>query len=82
MNIIIIVFIILHLIFLHKYLINLTVKNLIEMYKKATCSVNIIIREGLGNRLMSFAGIIMLSIYYEYKPFCIIINNIHSINVG
>lgn len=48
------------------------IKNLIGMYKKSINSVNVIIRGGLGNRLMSCAGIIVLSIFYELKPTSII----------
>lgn len=46
--------------------------NLIQMYKQSTYSVNVVIQGGLGNRLMSFAGIIVLSIYYKSKPFSIL----------
>lgn len=72
MNKIIILFNILIFIFIYKYFTNINTKRLIEMYKRSYSSVNVIIQAGLGNRLMSFAGIIILSIYYELKPISII----------
>lgn len=48
--------------------------NLIKMYKNKNCSVYVSIGAGLGNRLMSFVGIIVISIYLESKPFCILFN--------
>lgn len=50
--------------------------NLIKMYKNKNCSVYVSIGAGLGNRLMSFVGIIVISIYLESKPFCILFNNV------
>lgn len=47
--------------------------DLIKMYKSTNTSVNVILGSGLGNRLMSFAGIIILSIYFKSKPFCILV---------
>lgn len=45
--------------------------NLKTMYKNAKSSIYINMREGLGNRLMSYAGIIALSILYKSKPYSI-----------
>lgn len=48
--------------------------NLIKMYNNKNFSVYVSIGAGLGNRLMSFVGIIVISIYLESKPFCILFN--------
>lgn len=45
-----------------------------SIYMNSKNSVNVYMIAGLGNRLMSFAGIILLSIYYEYKPLSILLN--------
>lgn len=47
---------------------------LVKMYKNSKSSVSVLVRGGLGNRLMSFAGIIVMSIYFKSKPFCIFCN--------
>lgn len=65
-------YIILLLYLFYIYFLNINNIKLINMYKKSIYSVNVVIAGGLGNRLMSFAGIIILSIYYEVKPICII----------
>lgn len=51
-----------------------SILNIINMYKNINKSVFVLIEGGLGNRLMSFAGTIVLSIYFQSKPFCIMIN--------
>lgn len=50
---------------------NYNILYIIDMYKKTKTSVSVLTAGGLGNRLMSFAGIIVLSIYYKSKPLCI-----------
>lgn len=45
--------------------------SLIEMYNSNNQSIFVHIGAGLGNRLMSVVGIILLSIYYESKPLSI-----------
>lgn len=48
--------------------------NIFNMYKSTNRIIFVVTKGGLGNRLMSFAGIIVLSIYFKSKPYCIIIN--------
>lgn len=47
---------------------NIKIKKLINMYKASKNYVYIYANAGLGYRLMSFFGSIILSIYYESKP--------------
>lgn len=47
--------------------------DLIKMFKKTLFSASVNTAGGLGNRLLSFAGIILLSIFYDAKPFCIVL---------
>lgn len=54
----------------------ISIKRLIRMYKKSSNYVSVYTIGGLGNRLMSVANIIILSIFYESKPICI---NLYSI---
>lgn len=63
------------------YFLNISNIKLINMYKKSIYSVNVVNAGGLGNRLMSFTGIIILSIYYEVKPLCIITILLSSIKL-
>lgn len=50
----------------------LDITNIINnIYTKTSNVVNIKMLAGLGNRLMSFAGIIILSIIFKSKPFSI-----------
>lgn len=44
---------------------NNDILNIIQMYKSKNTIVNVLIKGGLGNRLMSFAGIIVLSIIFK-----------------
>lgn len=45
--------------------------DIINIYRKSVRSISVNMIAGLGNRLMSFAGIIILSIYFESKPLSI-----------
>lgn len=53
---------------------NYDIINIIQMYKSKSTIVNVLIKAGLGNRLMSFAGIIVPSIIFKSKPFCIFVH--------
>lgn len=58
---------------------NNDILNIIQMYKSKNTIVNVLTKGGLGNRLMSFAGIIVLSIIFKSKPFRIFLyTNIDS----
>lgn len=54
---------------------------IINMYRKSNYFVDVRMRGGLGNRIMSFAGIIILSMIYECKPLSINLNMISSIKL-
>lgn len=51
--------------------LSINTKKLINMYKSSKQFVYVYADYGLGNRLMSYAASIILSIYYESKPLCI-----------
>lgn len=53
-----------------KYELNIK-KDLINMFNKNNCTVYINIGSGLGNRLMSVIGIVIMSIFFDSKPKCI-----------
>lgn len=46
---------------------------IINIYMKSSKSISVNMIAGLGNRIMSFAGIIILSIYFESKPLSIFV---------
>lgn len=52
---------------------NSNILNIIKMYGRTNRIINVLIKGGLGNRLMSFSSIIILSIYFKSKPYCIIL---------
>lgn len=51
---------------------SLNVNNLTEMYKRSQNEIFIHMDGGLGNRILSLVGIILLSVYFKAKPFSII----------
>lgn len=56
------------------YFSNIGIISIINtIYSKTNKSVYVNIRAGLGNRLMSFAGVIILSIYFKAKPISIFV---------
>lgn len=60
------------------YLSNISIASIINrIYCKTNKIVYVNIRAGLGNRLMSFAGIIILSIYFKAKPISILVYNLY-----
>lgn len=76
MKIFTILFIVVILIRINDYYFFNGIKKLIIMYKRATNYVCVYINAGLGNRLMSLASIIVLSIIYNSKPMSIYYNHI------
>lgn len=50
---------------------SITPMDLIKMYRISKKSVYVNMIGGLGNRLLSFVGIIIMSIFHKSKPFSI-----------
>lgn len=66
--------IILYVLYISKYNADYITKIIRKIYINNFNSVSVYMIAGLGNRLMSFAGIIILSIFFESKPKSIILN--------
>lgn len=65
-------FLFIYIIFIVIYLLKnnyIDASKLIKMYMKSKTEVYVVAAGGLGNRLLSFIGIILISVYFKSKPF-------------
>lgn len=76
MKIILLLIIMFYIVNINQNNYHISINRLIRMYKSSIDCVSVFIIAGLGNRLMSAANIIVLSIFYKSKPKSIYKSNI------